>query len=195
MVEEFSEFKELLELARQGSEPALRHLIEHYGRQLRRVVRRRISTQLRRRLESEDFVQIVWASFFRQPDRLANIEDPYQFQNLLMGMLQTKIASAYYRNYSMQKRDIRREESLEQRQAMGEDKAVVSDAATPSEIAVAVESYGEMIRQGSADEQAILRGRLHGISVREIRESLGLTSRAFRRKLGAIAARIRRSED
>src|SRR6478736_4128141 len=65
-----SEFAALIEQVRAGSQEAAWTLVEKYGRDVQRFVRRTLHQRLRSKFDSLDFVQIVWGSFFRAPDRL-----------------------------------------------------------------------------------------------------------------------------
>ena len=69
-----SDFRTLLAGIRSGSEEAAWQLIEQYGPHIRRIVRRRLDRRLRSQFDSVDFVQAVWASFFREPDQIRSFE-------------------------------------------------------------------------------------------------------------------------
>src|SRR5262245_41197954 len=56
----------LLERIRAGDEVAARELLARYEAQVRLVVRRQLPKLLRSRFDSLDFLQSVWASFFRR---------------------------------------------------------------------------------------------------------------------------------
>lgn len=55
----------LMRRIREGSEDAAWELFEKYGGYIRRAVRRALNPRLRTQFESQDFVQMVWKSFFR----------------------------------------------------------------------------------------------------------------------------------
>src|SRR5260370_27837034 len=61
------EFKQLLQEIQDGSEDAARTFLDKYGRYILRVVRQRLSRRLRSKFDSDDFLQDVLASFFREP--------------------------------------------------------------------------------------------------------------------------------
>ena len=74
MVEPENDFKALMKGVRSGSQEAAWRLIDLYAGHIRRVVRRTIDRRLRSQFDSVDFVQLVWASFFRQPAQTLSFE-------------------------------------------------------------------------------------------------------------------------
>jgi RNA polymerase sigma factor (sigma-70 family) len=62
------EFTVLQQRIRQRSEDAVRQLIDRYGTSLLKAIRARLSRNLRREFDSDDFVQKVWTSFFEDPE-------------------------------------------------------------------------------------------------------------------------------
>ncbi len=71
-----SDFRTLLEGIRAGSEDAAWRIIELFGPHIHRVVHRLLDRRLRSQYDSVDFVQAVWASFFREPNRIRSFETP-----------------------------------------------------------------------------------------------------------------------
>jgi DNA-directed RNA polymerase specialized sigma24 family protein len=59
------DFAQLMQRVRAGCPEAQRELIQRFGPHIRRLVRQKLHSQLRRRYDSEDFTQDVWASFFQ----------------------------------------------------------------------------------------------------------------------------------
>ena len=70
-----SEFRDAIDQICSGSEEAAWNFIETYGPHIQRVVRRRLHQSLRSKFDSVDFVQMVWASFFADPQRIAQIRN------------------------------------------------------------------------------------------------------------------------
>jgi len=71
-------FRRTLEEIASGSEEAVERFIAVYGPHIRRAVRRRLSDHMRSKFDSIDFEQMVWASVFRQPQRLDVAQTPGQ---------------------------------------------------------------------------------------------------------------------
>src|SRR5689334_5255243 len=67
-------FADLIAQIREGSESAAWRLIELYGPHIRRVVQRHLDRRLRGKFDSIDFVQAVWASFFREPGQIRDFQ-------------------------------------------------------------------------------------------------------------------------
>src|SRR5262245_48951943 len=60
-------FRDLMRQVNEGSDDAIRELVQVYGPHILRVVRMRLSKHLRSKFDSADFVQSVWAAFFAIP--------------------------------------------------------------------------------------------------------------------------------
>ena len=73
--EDDSDLRHLLLRARSGDAQALGRVVDLYGNDLLRVVRRRLPRPVRRLYDSGDFLQAVWATF------LANDVDPAAFDS------------------------------------------------------------------------------------------------------------------
>lgn len=91
MNQEQSAFRTAIEQVCAGSEEAARHLIDDYGPHIQRVVRRKLNHQMRSKFDSEDFVQMVWISFFAEPTRIAQFEQPDELIRYLAGMAMNKL--------------------------------------------------------------------------------------------------------
>ena len=148
---------------------------------MRLVVRRQLPRLLRSRFDSLDFLQSVWASFFRRlrsdPEKF---EDPRYLVAFLAQVAKHKVIDEYRRAAS-RKQDMRREEPL----SLGGSRSreFVADQETPSEVAEANEAYDRLREWLPADRREILVLKVEGLSSREIGERLGLSERTVRRVL------------
>src|SRR3954464_3304911 len=83
---------------RAGDESAARELLARYEAQVRLVVRRQLPRLLRSRVDSMDFLQSVWGSFFRRmrsgPDEF---EDPRYLVAFLARAARNKVIDEYRR--------------------------------------------------------------------------------------------------
>src|SRR5277367_1887044 len=99
-------FRELLHRVLDGSEDAARQLQEQYGEYIIMAVRRRMPRRLRSKFDSVDFVQDVWASFFRTAER--QFSSPDHLVAYLTRMAQNKVVDAARAGLDTFKRDVLR---------------------------------------------------------------------------------------
>ncbi len=140
--ERAGEILSLLGRIREGDESAARELLARYESQVRLVVRRQLPRLLRSRFDSIDFLQSVWATFFRRlragPERF---EDPRFLITFLARVAKNKVIDEY-RRVATRKQDMHREESLSTGGAPSRE--LVSDQDSPSELAEASEALGRL---------------------------------------------------
>jgi RNA polymerase sigma factor (sigma-70 family) len=176
-----------LDRIRAGDEAAGRELIARYEAQVRLVVRRQLPRLLRSRFDSLDFLQSVWASFFRRlragPDQF---EDPRYLVAFLARVARNKVVDQYRRAATL-KHDMRREETLSSANSHAQEPAAEQD--TASEVAEAHEAFDRLRDLLPADRRGILRLKLEGLSTREIGQQLGLSERTVRRALEDLRRR------
>jgi RNA polymerase sigma-70 factor (ECF subfamily) len=181
------ELRSFLARIRAGDELAARELVAHYEAQVRLVVRRQLPKLLRSRFDSLDFLQSVWATFFRRlragPDKF---EDPRFLVTFLAQVAKHKVIDQYRRAAS-RKQDMNREESLWP--GGSRPRELVADQDTASEVAEANETYGRLRELLPADRREILGLKVQGLSSREIAERLGLSERTIRRALEDLRRR------
>src|SRR5205085_6558387 len=91
---------QLLAQLREGSEDAAWQLIELYGPHIHRVVRRTLDRRLRGKFDSVDFVQAVWASFFREPAQILEFQSPKQIVRYLATAAEFKVTDEMRRRLS-----------------------------------------------------------------------------------------------
>src|SRR5688572_561220 len=106
-------FEELLARAHSGDNEALGQLFELYSDPVRRVVRRMLRSRLRRRYDSADFVQSVWASFVQLPLSNYTFTTPDDLVAFLARIAYNKVAETTRQRLGTQKHDMRRETSLD----------------------------------------------------------------------------------
>jgi RNA polymerase sigma-70 factor (ECF subfamily) len=180
-----SEFRQAIEDVCSGSEEAIWHLIEAYGPHIKRVVRHRLHPRMRSKYDSIDFVQMVWASFFSDPDRIARIREPDELIRYLVVMARNKVIEESRRRMTYQKHNVNREQPLE--------KSDVSDSTsrqrneTPSQIAIAKERWGRMMRNQSDRNRRIVELRMNGATYMEISKALGIHERTARQVIENLA--------
>lgn len=172
-----SEFQAALLRASQGSEEDVRLLIKKYGHVIQRVVRRRLDMRLRSKFDSLDFVQMVWASFFRDREDVARFQTADELIRYLVSMARNKVIDEERRRITGIKYNTTREQPL------AEDDPPAADG-TPSQIAIARESY-QLMTESDRDRE-ILRLRMSGVSYEAISRQVGVHERTVRKIIGRI---------
>lgn len=177
----------LLGRIRDGDESAARELLARYEPQVRLVVRRQLPRLLRSRFDSIDFLQSVWATFFRRlragPERF---EDPRFLVGFLARVAKNKIIDEYRRAAS-RKQDVRLEERLSSAGLLSRE--LMADQDSASELAEANEAYDRLNDLLPEDRRELLRLKLTGLSNRAIADRLGLSERTIRRVLEDLRQR------
>lgn len=175
-----AEFSELMTRVRAGSEEAAWELIAQYGDLVFRVVRNRLPQNLRRAFDSEDFVQVAWASVFRHRSRLDRFDTAGDFIAFVATVAANKVRMEVRRRCQLQKHNVNRERPL--------DSAAQCDdqAPTPCEVAVAREQWERLLEKQPDHYQEIVQLRYLGYTSREIAGKVGLDDGTVRRILRNI---------
>src|SRR6476660_1262317 len=134
-----SEFVELMEQVHEGSQDAAWQLLEKYGPHLKRYIRRSLKQEMRSKFDSLDFAQVVWASFFREPDRLRRLDSPHALLAYLASLARHKVVGVR-RHLRSIKHDINREIAFDDLEEEIEIR-LPQPPPTPSAVAVARERW------------------------------------------------------
>jgi RNA polymerase sigma-70 factor (ECF subfamily) len=180
-----STFSELMDRLGQGSQDAAWELIEVYGPHVKRYVRRTLTSDLRSKFDSIDFAQVVWASFFREPQRIRQLTSPQQLLAYLASMARNKVIDESRRRLDSQKHNVRREVSLEQTDPEAAT-ALHSHDPSPSSVAVARERWSRLISSQPEDVQRILELRFQGETYCEIARRMQVNERTVRRAIARL---------
>ncbi len=172
------EFALLMSQVRAGNEAAAWRLTEVYGGHVLKVVRRSLSRQLRSKFDSNDFVQTVWQSFFRDRDRILSMQTPVQFINYLKAVARNKVIDEGRRRLQTAKFDVAREESLSDN--------LIHAGPRPSEVAMARETWDRVMAGQSAEHRRIVEMRFQGYTFDEIAEQLSINERTARRVIAKL---------
>jgi RNA polymerase sigma factor (sigma-70 family) len=178
MGDERSEFQTALDAVRAGSPDAVSRLIEVYGPHIRRVVRRRLDQRLRSKFDSLDFVQMVWASFFRDPAEIGDLRQPEDLIRYLSGMARNKLISEHRRRIKTRKYDVQRELPLHD--AQWERQQAQRGPPTPSQVAMARERWERLLHDQPERDRQIMQLRAQGVTYVEIGRQLGIHERTVR---------------
>jgi RNA polymerase sigma-70 factor (ECF subfamily) len=183
-----SEFRALIGQVQQGSQEAARQLADAYGPHVRRYVHRALSRELRSQYDSLDFVQLVWASFFHQPEDLPQIESPGQLVNYLARMAQHKLLDEQRRLHA-QKNDVAREQRFDE-----PDKQLASRDPTPSAVAIFHEEWETLVNRQPGEVGRVVQLRYEGATYQEIADELQIHERTARKAIDRLQ-RDRERED
>ena len=188
-MDEQQQFGRLLEQVRDGSSEAATELVETYGPHIRAVVRRSLPHKLRPMHDSMDFVQAVWMSVIRSPEKFSELDTSQQFVAYLARMARNKVIDEYRCRTKTLKNDIDRNLSLNYEQV--EAKADMPfRRETPSAFAIASEQWELMMAGESPTHRRVIELRRDGVSFRQIAERLLVDERTARRVIQTAARKI-----
>jgi RNA polymerase sigma factor (sigma-70 family) len=180
MQEQAATFRKLIDQVQQGSHEAAQQLAEAYGPHVRRYVHRALSRDLRSQYDSLDFVQLVWASFFHQPEDLPQIDSPEQLIAYLVGMARHKLLDEKRRLY-VQKNDVAREQRIDV-----PEKHITSRDPTPSAVAIFREEWDTLVTRQPAEVGRVVQLRYEGATYREIADELQIHERTARKAIDRL---------
>jgi len=185
-----TEFEELMAGVAAGQEGAIWELAETYTPYIIRAVRASLPPTVRRRLDSQDFAQILWASLLIKRTDLTRLETPEQLIAFLAKAARNKVIDATRRYLKTQKYDMTREQSLADvmTRQQGSPKEIPSDSLctqdpTPSEYASLRERWNKILADASARDRQILQLRLEGKTFHAISEKLQINQATARRAI------------
>ncbi|HEU0069142.1 MAG TPA: sigma-70 family RNA polymerase sigma factor [Nitrospiraceae bacterium] len=183
--QENSHFRAVAQRACEGSEEAIRELTEIYGPHIQRVIRRKLSLKLRSKFDSVDFLQMVWQSFFTEPEKLAQFSEPSDLIRYLARMGINKVLNESRRRLEYQAHNVRYEQSLDSPNEPEVSFGRSHD--TPSQMAIANERYDAILRACSERDRKVLELRISGMSYVEIGKELNLHERTVRQIMQELA--------
>jgi len=176
-------FRGLLEDVRSGSQDAAWELVETYGPHVHRYVRRYMHRSLRSKFDTLDFVQVMWASLFREPAKLHSFEQPEELVAFLVGMAKNKVITELRRR-SAARYDVGREQRYpDDSVAMGD---VRQQPPSPSAVAIAKERWVHLVSKQNATVQSVVTMRLRGNTFGEIADKLQIHERTARKAIAQL---------
>jgi RNA polymerase sigma-70 factor (ECF subfamily) len=173
------EFEDLIEQVRAGSQQAAWTLVDKYSRDVQRFVRRSLHQKLRSKFDSMDFVQIVWGSFFRCPDRLQGMAKAEQLIAYLATLAKFKVLAEVRRRLQTEKHNLDREEPNSE----GSPREMMGNIPTPSAVAIARERWDQLLSGEPDQVRRIVELRLQGTTYTEIATQLEIHERTARKTI------------
>ena len=175
-----TQFRTLIHQVQQGSQEAAQQLATAYGPHVRRYVHRSLTREMRSQYDSLDFVQLVWASFFYQPEDLPQIETPAQLIGYLVRMAQHKLLDEERRLHT-QKNDVDREQRFDL-----PDKHITSRDPTPSAVAIFREEWDTLVNRQPGEVGRVVQLRYEGATYQEIADELQINERTARKTIDRL---------
>lgn len=176
-----SEFKSLLRDVQAGDQESARRLYDLYHCHVLRVVRRKLHHRLRSQFDSADLLQSVWASFFAIPAERHVFTTAEELIDFLSAVAANKTTELFRKKMQTHKRDLNREEQLE------DAAAPAAVQPTPSQIVLADELWKKMRLGRSPDVRELLDLRRDGHTVKEIAARMGVHPKTIQRHLRRVA--------
>jgi len=192
--DELTDFQATMRSLSEGREEAAWELTETYGPHVMRVIRLRKDRRMSAKLDTLDFVQMVWQSFFRNRERIATLKTPDELIRFLVSMAKNKVADEARRQFQTEKYNVNRERSLDDSDAAPLLPTIES---TPLHVAIARECWSRLLQGQTERNQRIASLRLQGLTYVEIADVVGIHERTVRKvidELLAVHARDLRDE-
>ncbi len=184
-VEAGIEFEQLVAEVGEGSQDAAWRLIELYGPHIRRVVRRILDRRLRSQFDSIDFVQAVWASFFKDPLRMRAFSSPDEIIGFLAALARNKVIDESRRRLRSKRWNVRREQRLHA--GLKVDASELAAAGRPAiEVAIAREAWNRMMNGQPPHYQKLVMMRFSGATYPEIADQLHINERTVRKVIDKL---------
>lgn len=174
-----SDFRTLLIGIRAGSEDAAWRFIERYGPHIHRVVHRLLDRRLRSQFDSVDFVQAVWASFFREPDQIRSFETAPELTGYLAAAARNKVIDEARRRLGTKKYDVKLERSFNDSSVEADE--LRSGGPSPDEVAIAREAWSRLVAQQPTQYREVVKLRFQGATYPEIAARLEIHERTARK--------------
>lgn len=197
-----TDLEALLQRARQGDGEALGQLMESYRASLRRLAQRQLGGRLQVRVDASDVVQQAFLEAHRSFDQFQG-EGQSQLAAWLERILDNTVARTIRNHTLLQKRDVRREQSLDDTGGQGKAPAqeLSAGSSTPSQKAVRREETERLARALESlpedQRQAVRLRYLQGLSLQEIAQQMGRTEAAaaglLKRGMQALRQHLRQS--
>ena len=159
-----------------GSEEAAKQLFDGYAPYLLSAIRRRLGRRIRSTFDTQDFAQDVWASFFAEAPRNRVFDSPAALVGFLTVLARNKVVDAARQRTQTQKRDINREQSLDDSRRFNKAILIGNDP-TPSQVLMTQEEWGAFLGKQPPVYRRVLILLRAGKSQIEIAKELGVHPR------------------
>jgi RNA polymerase sigma factor (sigma-70 family) len=189
MADDREDFRALMKRVRQGCAEAVTQVLETYGQNVLRVVRRRLSKRLRSTYDSRDFTQDVWTAFFGREIATREFASPDELLAYLITLARNKLADAHRQRMRDGHFDASLEKSLDG-SAAAEAVKLADVQPTPSQVAMAKEKWDELKNRVDRPARRILELLRKGLTPAEVAQKLGVNERTVRRVVGRLERQL-----
>jgi RNA polymerase sigma-70 factor (ECF subfamily) len=174
----------LLERLREGDDAAAERVFLTFEPYLRMVVRRRLPSRLRTKLDSLDVIQSVWVHALRGFRQAGwRFADAAHLRAFLVRLTRNRVIDRWRRH----KAAVTRERPLSE---IDRGATPESGQPSPSEVAQAGELWERMLALCPPAHRDVLRLRREGVAVAEIAARTGLHEGSVHRILQRLACRV-----
>ena len=177
MAECSDDFRTLMCRIGEGSQDAAWELVNRYGDEIRRAVRRVLNAKLRSKFDSLDFVQLVWKSFFEVRDRIDQFSRPEELAAYLVTMARNKVGMEVRRRLMTEKYNVRHEQPLTRLNAADGCLDATGQQPTPADVAIAHEQWERMLKDQPDHCREIIHLRLQGHTYQSIADAVHVDKR------------------
>lgn len=180
-----ADFRQLIERIQGGSTTAVQELLNRYGSYLLLAVRKQLNRKLRSKYDSHDFVQDVWASFFKKSLNGYSFQHPNDLAGFLMRLARNKVVNVVRQRLQGQKYNVNRECSLHQMDySLATD--VPDDGQTPSQILMRQEEWDLLLRAQPPVYRRVLVLYRQGLDAAAIAREMNVHVRTINRILAKV---------
>jgi len=187
-------FEEIVGRIAGGSDSAVWELLDRYSKNILRMVRRRLPSEIRHKVDSIDIVQSVWKSLLRKGSHLNHAGTAEDFVAYLAGMAKLKVFETHRHFTQCEAFNVRREVPLNPPTALGDggcfdvdsDRRVDRKCDAPSAVVRARENWEQAVEKAGARGQQVVQLKLQGLTLDEIAVRLKLSKSTVRRILDSV---------
>ncbi len=185
MPKDVTDFERTVDRIREGSQEAAWELVEQFSPYILRIVRRRLPERLRKKFDSQDFVQAVWASVFTNRSQLTRFHRSEEFVAFVAAVASNKVGMEIRRRFLRQKYNVNLERSLD-KITTDQGNEFESRQPRPSQVAVARERWFQMLADQPDHYRQFIEMRYTGATFKEIADELGYQESTVRRAIKKI---------
>ena len=203
MNDEVAMTRELLEQARQGDGEALGRLLELHRAGLHHLAQRQLDGRVAVRVDASDVIQQTFLEAHRSFEQFLGREER-EWLAWLQTILEHKVAGAIRDHALLQKRTVRREQSMDREQGSepGLKQGLDAGYTTPREKAMRVEEAGRLLRaldtlpedQREAVRLRHLEGRALADIARRLNRTPAATAGLIKRGMQALRRKLQEGD-
>jgi RNA polymerase sigma-70 factor (ECF subfamily) len=186
-------FEALMDRLRRGDQDAAAEVFRRFARRLIGLAERRLSAQVRAKVDAEDILQSVFQSFFRRQAAGQYELDSWDSLWALLTVITLRKCGYRIRHFLAARRDVRQEAPPP---AAGDESVAgweaIAREPTPEEAALLTETVAQLFRGLDSDGRRIVEMALQGYRASEISGQVGLAERTVYRVLERVRGRLER---